>query len=303
MGVNPGDSVEEDLDVFGEHVVERGLLRLPALSGVETECVHARVVVGTARAVKTASSPEPRDEPARRLGRSEPGDGDAVTTRSVAKRCVAVAGACFDHGGRDTARTGSPPGFRWNARRCTLLTLADLARAPAGLPSGTFSRGVPNNRVRVSAEPYDQAPVAAVGISHAGVALTDGVGFESCRAYHLPPRVRARIARLGAIANSGGGSVQWSVQLEWSHRGRTWHGVARSGVAAWREAGLAGSPGWRRSDRTAPGGGAGQPGRDVGERGPRGTGVSATVRWFGDSDASVGRSAGRCPGSARPSSR
>ena len=219
--------------MFGEHVVERGLLRLPALSGVETECVHARVVVGTARAVKTASSPEPRDEPARRLGRSEPGDGDAVTTRSVAKRCVAVAGACFDHGGRDTARTGSPPGFRWNARRCTLLTLADLARAPAGLPSGTFSRGVPNNRVRVSAEPYDQAPVAAVGISHAGVALTDGVGFESCRAYLLPPRIRARIARLGAIANSGWGSVQWSVQLAWSQGGTSWHSLARGRVAGW----------------------------------------------------------------------
>lgn len=123
-----------------------------------------------------------RGVPVRRFGRSQPGSGDAVTIRSVARRCVAVGGACFDRGGRDTARTGSRPGFRYIAPRCTLLTLADLARAPAGLPSGTFSRGVPNNRVRVSAEPYDQAPVAAVGISHAGVALTDGVGFESCRA-------------------------------------------------------------------------------------------------------------------------
>jgi hypothetical protein len=115
-------------------------------------------------------------------------------------------------------RTRTEPECATECAMAAVTTWHDLAQP------GTTA-GPPKRR--------NSRPVAHIGTTWHNVArpgTTIGSRFESCRTHFAPPRTRARNGHLRAISISRTASVQWSVQLAWSHGGTTWHNVARPGT-------------------------------------------------------------------------
>jgi len=112
--------------------------------------------------------------------------------------------------------------------------------APNATGQGNGASG--KNLAHESLEPGNGRRCTGTGTDGAGGRCTNprngaglrlgGCRFESCRAYHINPRVRPLNRTLDAIERSRGASVQCSVQCPWSQPGTSRHNVARPGTGA-----------------------------------------------------------------------